>query len=243
MMNRQRLILSIVFLIISVGLIAGINHYYLQPRVLLTMPGVEKINLPGTRRASSKPDLYAGTMEEILKGKKKISISSSEPWTRRNPFLWPEELAVAEPGIKIAVLDNSKGDAEASSSISDESSSTAGETAREMLAPELNLSMVIVGETRNLALVNNNFVTEGSRISGYYVVKIDPGTILLACKDKTRQLTLEPSVGPLEHHVSKQKKDTKKAASVSQINSTLNFKTQLKEVLELYSNPSIQLND
>lgn len=238
-MNRQRLIGFIVALVVLVGVIAAVNHYYFQPKVLLTMPNVEGVKVPAKTRPSVKPDLYAGTMEQILAGKEDQELAATViSMVKRNPFLWPGE-PIETPATQTGVQGRNAHNTGSATGRKMADSSGAG-TDQDFIAPEFKLSMVIVGETRNLALVNNQFVTEGNTISGYEVVKIEPRAILLAGKDDKQRLTLEPG-GPLQYNREFKKENTlKKDVPISE-NAPLSLQTQLKEVLNLYSDPNLLL--
>ncbi|WP_300459706.1 hypothetical protein [Desulfobacula sp.] len=234
-MNRQKLILLIVIMVVLMGVIAAVNHYYLQPKVLLTLPGVESVNLPEKIKKNFKSDLYAGTMEKILSDKgEQDPVSQLPTMVNRNPFLWIEEstdLAAGPDGSKGPLADETTGTKGLKSTETDASPDS--------MAQEFTLSMVIVGEARSLALVNNHFVSEGSKIGGFDVVKIEPQTVMLARKNSKKTLTLEPSGGPLQYHKAVDKKKTQEKSSP--VNAPLDFQTQLKQVLKLYSDPNLNL--
>ena len=231
-MNRQRLIVFIVSLAILIGVIAGVNYFYFQPRVLLTMPNVARVKVPQKTKQPFNSDLYAGTMEQILSNKDgKELLPTVLSMVKRNPFLWPEEVIDTAPPL----VDAHK------KSVEKNITSKNSESSLSLFAPEFRLSMVIVGENRKLALVNNQFITEGNIISGYDVVKIEPRTVLLASKDDQRKLTLEPGI-PLQYLRESSKKNTpEKKAATSGESVPLDFQTQVKQVLKLYSDPNLLL--
>ncbi|MDY0222304.1 MAG: hypothetical protein RBR67_14305 [Desulfobacterium sp.] len=246
-MNQQRVIGFIVALVVLIGVIAALNHYYFQPKVLLTMPGVERVKVPAKTAPSFKSDLYAGTMEQILASKDvQDLLPQVTAIVKRNPFLWPSE--TTEPGALQAgvcgggIAGNTPGVSSQQMTYPPGMEGVPGSgTAQDFLSPEFNLSMVIVGETRNLALVNNQFVTEGNRISGYKVVKIEPGMIILAGKNDRQKVTLEPG-GPLQYPGTlKKKKSSENDAPGTGESALLDFETQLKDVIRLYSSPNLLL--
>jgi len=242
-MNRQLSIVFIVALVVLIGVIAALNHYYFQPKVLLTMPSVERVKVPAKTAPSFKSDLYAGTMEQILAGKDAQDLLPGVlAMVKRNPFLWPSETTDPQgPGaVQTGVRGGFAGDAPGVSGQKTAYPPGSG-LGQDFLAPEFNLSMVIVGETRNLALVNNQFVTEGNRISGYEVIKIEPRTIILAGKDGRQKLILEPG-GPLQYTGAlKKNKPSENDAPGTGKSAPVDFQTQLKEVIRLYSEPNLLL--
>ena len=234
-MNRQKLILLIVIMVVLMGVIAAVNHYYLQPKVLLTLPSVESVNLPEKIKKTFKSDLYAGTMEKILSDKEEQGpVSPLLTMANRNPFLWLEESTdpAAGPKGSSGPLGNNTSGTKGLETVSPSGTATSPDS----MAQELILSMVIVGESRNLALVNNHFVREGGKINGFDVVKIKPQTVLLARKNTRKTLTLKPAGSPLQYRKALKKKKT--AKKDSPVTTSLNFQTQLKQVLKLYSDPN-----
>ncbi len=239
-MDRQRLIVLIVSLVVLIGVIAGVNYRYLQPKVLSTMPKVEKVKVPEKIQSPFKSDPYAGTMEQILADKEEQGlVSAAMEIIKRNPFSWPGEFVAAtltpeDPQQTIP------GHAAVNSGPKMTSSGDLKKTPP-VIPPVFNLSMVIVGEKSNLALVNNIFVTVGSSISGYDVVKIEPRTVFLASKDDQKRLTLEPGVPLQKIGDLKQKNNPQQKVPPAEQSEFLDFKTQLKQVIDFSLNPNIHL--
>jgi len=249
-MNRQKFILLIVFMVVLMGVIAAVNHYYFQPEVLLTMPSIEKIKVFGKTKNSFKSDPYAGTMEKIRSNSNRGEQDTASlllTTANRNPFLWIEESTdpAASPDVSRGTLPGETLPGETPKTLAipgpKPGVSTWLDTVKGIMTQEFTLTMVIVGETRKLALVNNHFVSEGSKIGGWDVVKIEPQRVVLASKNNKKELTLAPSGGPLQYHKASEKKKAREKESP--VTAFLDVKTQLKQVLKLYSDPNLILND
>ena len=242
--ERRRLTLYIVVLAIIIGIIAGANYYYLKPKVLLTMPSVERVKLPEKTKIPFKSNIYAETLEQILSQKKEQDLIPATLMVKRNPFIWPEEF-IKQPPPRTAKEIKMISPGQEYPEIIIPPEMEVPQSFEELVVEEFNLSMVIVGEGGNLALVNGHFLKEGNRIAGYDVVKIEPGTILLANKDEQKVLTMEPGL-PLQANRKSAKKPAKKNISKKQAptaadTSPIDFQTQLKQVMQLYSDPNLLL--
>jgi len=233
-MKKQRFFMSVFLLMVLMAFIGGANHYFFQTGYISAMPGVEMVKVPEKKKLTFNPDIYAGTMEQIRGDRQGQGLMGMV--TARNPFLWP-----GESTDQAAALSDAMKTVPEVAKVLEKDLFPVMDKAEEVIVQAFDLTMVIVGEKRNLALVNNHFVTEGSRIEGYKVVKIEPETVFLVGSKDRRTLTLEPG-GPLEYHrVLNKNKAPEKDSSVSQKRASLDLETQLKDVMKLYPDPNLLL--
>lgn len=157
-MNGRNFLISGIVLLGLLAVLSLTNAYVIGPKLTPRLPEPDK--LPPAKVYTSLVDKssVATTMEKIRDMyPQKKSFEPRLVW--RNPFLWPEEMLAVQKAVQKS-----------------ESMITEAELKRK---GKHRLSMIILGENRKIALLNNIFVFEGSRFNNTIVQKIDKKGITL----------------------------------------------------------------
>lgn len=175
-MNRQRLLLSGVILLLLIGCIALVNHLLVRPALIGTLPEIKEARSQSAAKHKGPTDLYASTMEEIRSTDQDTPPAQANSAVR-NPFLWPGQKA-KERHVKVEKKPKPVMD------------SKPRPKPKKTDKDKLTLSMVLSGGAQSLALINNRFVACGSRIEGFTIKQIMPKSVIVANRTGTHKLTL-----------------------------------------------------
>jgi len=153
--------------LVMVGLIlllAFANIYYIQPSLTPNLPRPATLPPAETFKAPVETNIVATSLEKIrtMFPQKEFQKDFEPRRVERNPFFWPDEPL----GLKYAA------------------------------APEpeekgvLHLNMILIGENRKIALINDRLVFEGTRLNGEQVQQIKEDEVLLRSDTGETRLTL-----------------------------------------------------
>jgi len=152
--------LALLFLVVLLTLV---NVFVLMP--LMRMAPVQTTPVPADETVESLEHddaiVAVDTLAVIRKTGRRADMRypGSKHESVRNPFYWPEEKPQQKKGLKPAAKSPVK-----------------------PAAKQPQLSMVIIGEGRKQALLDNVFVQEGDRFLGYLVKRIEAHQVILADK-------------------------------------------------------------
>jgi hypothetical protein len=174
-MNRRDFITYGVIFFAILLILMGVNRYYLRSALAPKVPVVEIIPPEMAPPPPIDEKAEAATMEKIRAAmvKKGEGIAFEPRRVERNPFLWPEEMESLtgpkppkEPAKKLVADLKKREDVEK--------------------RKRLQLRMVIIGEKRKIALLNDALVQEGSQFGGSTVYKIHEQEISLINEEGER---------------------------------------------------------
>lgn len=159
MTARDYVTYGLVLTVLVVGLVFA-NTYYIQPSLTPQLPKPEPLPPQATFTTPVDSNIVATTLEKIktMFPQKEFQKEFEPRRVQRNPFFWPEEMT-GEGYPKAPVSAEAKEDEEKKGL--------------------LQLSMILIGENRKLALINENLVFEGTRINGDLVYKIEETEVIL----------------------------------------------------------------
>jgi len=159
--------LIIILLIVLLGFA---NFYFIQPGLEPQLPEPKKLPLKQTCQAPVDKNIVATTLEKIrtMFPKKELDKGFEPRRVARNPFLWPEEML--EKQYAKADSPNAKKEGE------------------ETGLPRLN--MILIGENRKIALINNKLVFEGTIFNGDMVHSIKEKEVVLKGDSGETRLSL-----------------------------------------------------
>jgi hypothetical protein len=160
MTRRDFVTYGVIFIAILL-ILAAVNRYYLRSALAPKVPEVKVIPPEMVPPPPIGEKAEAATMEKIRaamirKGEGKAAFQPRR--VERNPFLWPEEMASLtspkppEEVVRKQTVDVKREEKEK--------------------RKRLQLRMVIIGEERKIALLNDSLVQEGSKFDGNTVYKI-----------------------------------------------------------------------
>lgn len=163
MTSRDFLILGLV-LVGLILLLALANVYYIQPSLTPDLPKPATIPPVETFKAPVDRNIVATSLEKIrtMFPQKEFGKDFEPRRVERNPFFWPEEPL----GLRYAKAPE----------------------VEEKGLPQLN--MILIGENRKIALINDRLVFEGSRLNGEKVYQIKEKEVLLRSDIGETRLTL-----------------------------------------------------
>jgi hypothetical protein len=156
MTSRDFLILGLVLTALVVVL-AFANFYYIQPSLTPELPKPEKLPPAETYKAPIDRNIVATTLEKIrtMFPKKEFQKGFEPRRVERNPFFWPEEI-LGKRYAKVSAEEREDG-------------------GRGL--PRLN--MILIGENKKIALINDKILFEGSSINGDNVHRIKEKEVVL----------------------------------------------------------------
>ena len=167
MTTRDYLMLGLI-LIVLVIVLALVNFYYIQPRLTPKLPEPKKLPPVEHYKPPVDRNIVATTLEKVkaMFPQKEFQKEFEPRRVKRNPFFWPDEIAgeryVRRPGRE--------------------------KEKEERGLPRL--SMILIGEKRKIALINDKIVFEGSQIDGDKVHRIDEKEVILKGETGETRLSL-----------------------------------------------------
>lgn len=153
--------LAIAVLLISFALI---NYFLIMPALSLKLPNIALLPSEQGSSAFFDTDIAATTLEKIKSMQTESDKLLQNSVIARNPFLWPEEKIGGEPEIIEVEIE---------------------EIVERKIEKKKNykVSMIIIGEERNLAIIDGVFVSTGSRFDGKIVQRIEKNAVILKGKN------------------------------------------------------------
>jgi len=163
MTSRDFLILGLV-LVGLIVLLAFANFYYIQPSLTPDLPKPATLPPADTYKAPVNRNIVATSLEKIrtMFPQKGFQKDFEPRRVERNPFFWPEEAL----GLRYAEAPE----------------------VEERGLPHLN--MILIGENRKIALINDRLVFEGTRLNGEKVHQIKEKEVLLRSDTGETRLSL-----------------------------------------------------
>lgn len=180
-MTTRDYLVSGLILIVLVLVLAWANIYYIQPNLTPKLTKPEKLPAEATYTAPIDKNIVATTLEKIKKMfAKKESPEGFQPrQVQRNPFFWPDEM-VGEKYVKAPSEGKEEGKGKG--------------------LPRLN--MILIGENRKIALINDRLVFEGTPINGDKVQSIEEKEVILRGDTGETRLSLaEYTIAPAKEEV------------------------------------------
>ena len=172
MINQNVLAIGAVAVVL-LGLLGAANVYMIKPAMQPTLPAIEPV--PAADKESQPAvnrNVVAATLAQIKATEQSPAVLSATRQVSRNPFLWPGESTV--PPAKPAAA---------------EPAAVAAAPPAEKSAPP-QLKMILIGERKKMAVINDVFVFEGDKFMGSRVTKIEKGAVVLSGPEGTTRLTL-----------------------------------------------------
>ena len=161
-------------IILLIFLLGVANFYFIQPGLAPQLPEPEKLPLEQTYQAPVDRNIVATTLEKIrtMFPPKELDKEFEPRRVARNPFLWPEEMLEKQYAKQYATADrpNAKKEGE------------------ETALPRLN--MILIGENRKIALINDKLVFEGTIFNGDMVHSIKEKEVVLKGDSGETRLSL-----------------------------------------------------
>jgi hypothetical protein len=168
-MTTQRIFIFVVVMIALVGLLWAGNSYLLKPALKPVLPVVQSLPPLGGDQPSVDSNIVAATMNKIKAAAGEGPPSEFEPrHVDRNPFLWPGEVAAA---------------------VSQDTASGNGDTVAEVPV-EAVVRMILIGQHKKMAVINDQIVFEGSDFLGRTVASIEKKAVILAGTSGEQRLPL-----------------------------------------------------
>ena len=194
-MTNQRLFVYGVVLIALLVVAWGVNKYVITPAMAPQLVQVEQLPpMRDTIASMANRSVVAATLSRIRSVKSAGDLPEEfEPrQVERNPFRWPGELSEADRiRAEMAALRLAQErDAASAAEVDAQSLEAAAAMVPEGEPEDIVLSMILVGEHKKLAIINNKFVYEGDRISGGRIAAIEEDAVVLANAAGTTRLTL-----------------------------------------------------
>jgi hypothetical protein len=171
----------LIILLLCIAAIGCYNLYGVRLGVVSNMPTVQSVQIFGQPSPRPSENVYAETYD-IIKShtQKKETASTPRHAHVRNPFLWPEEVP--------KILADDLNDTPQPIAIPNVDHNGSQDTKK---AHPFTLSLVLIGENRNIALLNDSFVTVGSWVNHYRVERIDSKGVMLSGKNGSQELKLK----------------------------------------------------
>jgi len=193
-MNKSLLFALVIGFILLAGIIVYIDMQFLLPGEEMPLPDVNEMILEQSRQPIGNIDAFFNT-KEIIKQRGRIqkNVTANILSGGQNPFLTPDEIFSLKYGknniadkniLEQEMLDKNENDQNFEHDI------------------PFHLSMIMVGQTRKIALVNQQFIAVGDDIEGFIVKKISKKSVVFVNKEEQKEILLEPDSVPLVHRLS-----------------------------------------
>ena len=170
-MTTQRIFTFVVVIIVLVGLLWVGNSYLLKPALKPVLPVVQPLPPAGGEQPPMDADIVAATMSKIRAASGEGPPSKFEVRrVDRNPFLWPGEMAAAVETQDMA-------------------GSGAGPQGGDVPI-EAVVHMILIGQHKKMAVINDQLVFEGSDFLGRTVASIEKKAVVLSGSSGEQRLPL-----------------------------------------------------
>lgn len=168
MINQNVLAIGAVAVVL-LGLLGAANVYMIKPALQPTLPVIEPLPAAKESPPAVNRNVVAATLAQIKATEQSPAVLSATRQVSRNPFLWPGE-STLPPEKPVA-------------------KPTAVAAAVEKSAPP-QLKMILIGERKKMAVINDVFVFEGDKFMGSRVAKIEKDAVTLSGPEGKTRLVL-----------------------------------------------------
>lgn len=194
-MTAQNVLIAGVIALVLAAILGFANVYMVKPGLNPDMPAIDPLPPVGGQAVAVDPNIVAGTLGQIRSVSSKGGLQDFEPrHVDRNPFLWPGE------GLK-------------KESAADESAKAEGLEAAEEEEPMV-VTMILIGQNKKMAVINDEFVSEGDKFEGKRISRIVKNAVFIRSESGEKRLALgEMSFAFLKEKMEKVKQEAAKAAS------------------------------
>ena len=180
-MTTQNVFTGIVVTVVLLLALIGANVYFVQPSMSLQLAQVEPLPPEGPGGPAADKNMVAATLAQI--GAVKSGEAGAEPFTprqvARNPFLWPGEREALEAAKQPAPVAETQPEAMAQGEAQSETPEP----------PPVVVSMILIGQKKKTAVVNDQFVKEGEAFQDGRIYRIEKDAVVLLDKNgKTRRV-------------------------------------------------------
>ena len=160
------------------------------------MPTIDPLPSVGGQTVAVDPNIAAGTLGQVKSVSSKGGLQDFEPrHVDRNPFLWPGE------GLK----KESAGAAEESAK---------AEGLEEAEEEPMVVTMILIGQNKKMAVINDEFVSEGDKFEGKRISRIVKNAVFIRSESGEKRLALgEMTFAFLKEKMEKEKQEAAKAAA------------------------------
>ena len=169
MINQNVLAIGAVAVVL-LALLGAANVYVVKPAMQPTLPAVEPLPAGKESAPAVNRNVVAATLAQIKATEQGSLALSATRQVSRNPFLWPGESTL--PPEKPAAQPT-----------------TAAAAPEEKSEPP-QLKMILIGERKKMAVINDAFVFEGDKFMGSRVSKIEKGAVVLSGPEGKTRLTI-----------------------------------------------------
>lgn len=168
MTSRDYLVFGLILVALVVAL-AVVNAQFVRPALTPVLAKPEPLPMEETAAAPVTQNIVATTLEKIkTMFAERTSEEGFEPRkVARNPFLWPGEI----PGERFA-----------------EAAPEAGASEEQRTLPRL--TMILIGEQKKIACINEQLLLEGSQFNGDRVASIKEKEVVLTGASGETRLAL-----------------------------------------------------
>ncbi len=168
-MTTQKVVTFLVVVVLLVAGLGAVNSYYVKPAMAPQMPMVEPLPSGGDKSPAVDANIVAATLENIRSVQ--TAQAKQEPFqareVSRNPFLWPGENVVQQDAAAPV--------AEADQAVEQQ--------------PKI-VRLILIGQNKKVALINDEFVKEGAMFQGSVVQKIEKNAVVLRGASGSERLPL-----------------------------------------------------
>lgn len=172
MINQNVLAIGAVAVVL-LGLLGAANVSLIKPAMQPTLPAVEPLPAGKESPPAVNRNVVAATLAQVQASEKSPATFSTTRQVSRNPFLWPGESTL--PPEKPAAPPTT---------------AAATATAPEEKSAPPQLKMILIGERKKMAVINDAFVFEGDKFMGSRVSKIEKGAVILSGPEGKTRLTV-----------------------------------------------------
>ena len=169
MINQNVLAIGAVAVVL-LALLGAANVYVVKPAMQPTLPAVEPLPAGKESAPAVHRNVVAATLAQIKATEQGSVVLGATRQVSRNPFLWPGESTL--PPEKPAAQPT-----------------TAAAAPEEKSEPP-QLKMILIGERKKMAVINDAFVFEGDKFMGSRVSKIEKGSVVLSGPEGKTRLTI-----------------------------------------------------
>ena len=167
MTTREVTIAGVVLLVLLIVL-GAVNYYVVKPALTPLVPPNPEMAATESGSTAVDRNIVAATLEMIKAAQGSGEAPPFEPRaTERNPFFWPGELAAK----RRAALQSQQ-------VVAEPTSRPEQPVVDEWLESAV-VSMILVGKNRRMAVLNSEFVYEGSVVDEHKIVKIEKDALMV----------------------------------------------------------------
>jgi len=179
-MTPQNILVGVIAVVLA-AILAVVNMSWVQPILSPQLTEVQPLPPSGGEGAGLPVDasIVGATLSKIKSAvaKEEMSVTGEPRQVERNPFLWPGEKPKSEvPGKQAAG--------------GPEGAAGPPEGLEQVEEKPAVVRLILIGEHKKLAVINDSFVFEGSEFEGRTVTKIEKEAVVLTSQAGETRLTL-----------------------------------------------------